>query len=631
MPDIPDIQRIRTELTSRWSERNALIDEMDALRFMDDVPDVPTGMEPDRVVMPTAYQMVERMLGTLLCDDPRIEVPPRDKTQQAERQASTLERWTQAAIVQLERQADEDVRERFLECLIAYGHAAARIMYAPQLWELPKRAKGESDKDYTKRVDEAKRGQSLPISMTWLDPRTVYPMWSELGLEAILEVDQRELVTLRPERFNLLEQHPEIWEMVRERYGDAGTVEFTQLWTRDSLTYAIGDEVVHHETHTYGRPPYVYAMGATVSTRDAGRMGLSMLYPLRHLLPYLNRLMTQKATSIRLNAWPTPVLEYDGGEGLALTGAGDEGVGGEPIAIDLEPGKLVSVPIGYRLRYLTLDMADEGLNQMISVIQSAIERAGISDVLYGQSSSGDSGYLVNQLIAAARTKFKPIQEHMERAIEQMIQRLWDIVEYQVEDTLYVYGGEGGGRGWLGLGPDDLRGYRNVNVTLNPVLPTDTYARSSQTINEVQARLRSRRSGMERIGVEQPDEERDQILVEEFMDHPQVRAVMAQEMARRAGVQIEQQTRPEPQPTEMLAALQDPTMPEALKQAIIMRLQGGGGAGGLAGAGGLNPPPLGIQAAPGVSAMPHVGKTTRPSGIATGRAPGRKMMGMERGG
>ena len=118
--------------------------------------------------------------------------------------------------------------------------------------------------------------------------------------------------------------------------------------------------------------------------------------------------------------------------------------------------------------------------------------------MYGANPGGDSGYAINQLIAAARMRFKPIVVHAERAIEQQLATLLDIVEYRIAQTLHVYstGGSKSG-GWIGIGPDDLNGYRMIRVNLNPIMPTDAYARSSKVINEVNARLKSRRTGMER--------------------------------------------------------------------------------------------------------------------------------------
>jgi len=334
---------------------------------------------------------------------------------------------------------------------------------------------------------------------------------------------------------------------------------------------------------------------------------------------------------------------------------------------------------------------------------SMVERAGLADSMYG-TSAGESGYAINQLIAAARMRFKPIVAHAERSLAAQVCTLWDIIEYQAKQTMYVYGGARGQRGWIGLSPDDLAGYRQVEIKLNPLMPTDTYARASQAINLKQAGIWSLQRAQEYTGVEQPDEEFRRILLDELKKEPAVRQVIVQEAAKRLGLKLAQgnltpeklqssypnmspagqqvvaqtmqQTAPAGQSAEALgmqtapAALTEEDIAlvqqiaeamgvpvEALAQEIIAMAQergmtvqdiirtlagqvlGGPGVAPTAHVGGggqlgRTPGNMGpqVMAAPGVQAVPppptptHVGPVTRPSGIATGRAPGVKRTG-----
>jgi len=631
--EIPNLEALEGTLRSTWSGRDSHIREMRTLRYMEDTVQAPAHMEAEVIQVPAAWTVIERMVGTLTTDAPLITVPPIAATQAAQRQSGKMEKWTQSMLSELARQAEEDVVEKYIECLVADGHACMRMLYAPQLWAgYPKRRKEQEDQEYSDEVEAWKIGRPIPIAWQWVDPLTVYPMWSEGGLEAILEVDERDVLALDQRRWNMGKRNPEITELMRVKMSNGDRVKFAQLWTRDTLTYAVEDKVVHHSKHTYGRPPYVYSFGTNPATREPDKMGLSTLFPLRYVLPQLNRVLSQKATAVRMWAWPTPIYQLSDRSALDPNG--------QPRDLVVEPGTTVVLWPGETLTWLAWSGNGPDIDEMIQIIMSFVERAGISDVLYGSAGSGDSGYLVNQLIQAARMKFKPLVDHAERGLEQMIKVLWDIVEFQCKQPLYVYNRESGKEGWMGLGPEDLNGARQVYVTLQPVMPTDAYAKTSQAINEVGAQLRSRRSAMEMIGVEQPEEMLDEIRVEEWEKTPEVQAFLTAEAVRRAKIKIQEQQAPAMTP-EMLQQIL-PSLPPALQQAIMagqvspeqlaMMMQQGGMMG-------QNPPGpgQGIMAAPGVPAIPQtpaqpppqVGPAARPSGIATGRAPGVKRRGNER--
>ncbi len=562
---------LESDLRSHWSERDEIINEMRALRFMEVEPEVPAAYDAEVIRTSLAYSLVERITATITTDPPTITVPPSSESDKAEQQSSRMEKWTTAALDEMSNQEGQDVLARYVECLVADGHGCMRLMYAPQKWAgYPTRGEGdgiskrEKAGDYLKRAEEwKKQGQPLPVSWQWVDPLNVFPMWDDFGLKAVLEVDERPIASLDRDRYNESERQPELWEMSRTVAGTS-TVKFAQLWTRDSVTYAVDGKVVHHAPHKYRTPPYVYSCGQEVSSREPGKMGMSVLYPLRYLLPYLDRLLSQKATATRLWCWPTPVYKRK----LLTAGMGADA---NPPALEIVPGRLFQMWEGEEIGFLTWPGNGPEINQMVELIMRMVERAGLgSDASYGQS-TGDSGYAINQLISAARMKLKPIVSHAERGLVHIIRLLWDIIEYMRQERVYLYAkGEKGTSGWLGLGPEDLNGYRQVQVKLNPVMPTDSYARSSEAINLLRAGVISLRTARERVGIEQPDDEERATLVDELKRDPQVRAMMIAEAAKKFGLEMQPQ---EPTPSQMLQEM--PNQPPALQQVMARQLGMGG--------------------------------------------------------
>jgi len=260
---------------------------------------------------------------------------------------------------------------------------------------------------------------------------------------------------------------------------------------------------------------------------------MSALYPLRFILPALDRLLSQKATAVRIWCWPTVLYRI----AQPFGAAGDiEADGNAPVReIDLQPGASATIYQDEEVTFLLWSGQGPEADKLLAIFMNFIERAGLSASSYG-ADTGSSGYAVNQLIAAARMRFKPIVAHAQRAIEKQLCVLLDIIENYIKQDLHIYQ-YGKKSGWLSLGPSDIMGYRNVQLQMNPILPTDSYARSSMVINEVNAKLRSRESGMEMIGIEQPDQETRRILVEDAKESPEFKSLLTQEALKRAGLQL----------------------------------------------------------------------------------------------
>jgi len=586
----PNIAEIEERLKDDWSERDRIIKELRALRFMENVPDVPAAMQPERIQIPDGHQIIERMTGTLTADPLTITVPPASEKADAEEQASLMERFALTALDQLEKQADTDVSDKFVETLIADGHGCMRMLYARQLWHgFPRRRRkqGETDDEYDERTESWKRGKPLPIAWNWLDPLTVYPLWGEFGLEGILEVDERDVLTLRTDRWNV--DRPDLHELSRLA-GKEGSVKFQQYWGNEYLTYAVEGHIVHHQKHEYGSPPYAYALGLGAAINEPGKIGYGVLYPVRDVIPARDRVLSQKLTAVRLWCWPTPVFKQTA---VGQSVSPEEGANLPLRQIEIHPGVPVILYQDEELSFLTWQGNGPDADEALQLLMGVVERAGLSDSMYGQS-AGESGYAINQLIAAARMRYKPIIAHAERALEQQVMRLFDIIEYQVKQTLHVYA-HGKQKGWISLSPDDLKGYRQVRVKLNPLMPTDTYARSSQALNEVGGGIRSRYGAMEMIGIPQPEEEMRKILLDRWKEQPDVVQFLTAEAIKRAGLKLAEQGL-------SAGALERalPTLPPALVKVLTQQ----------AGAQAAAPPP------------PTVGAP--PPGAMAGPAPGASM-------
>ena len=127
----PDINATEAELESYWSGRDALMDEMERLRFIENPVEAPDTMQIEEVRNSIGYSMVERVVGMLVADEYRLSVPPADDTQRAARASEQMERWTQAALPEIAKVSEDDPLDRCVENMVALGHGCMRLVHAP--------------------------------------------------------------------------------------------------------------------------------------------------------------------------------------------------------------------------------------------------------------------------------------------------------------------------------------------------------------------------------------------------------------------------------------------------------------------------------------------------------------------
>jgi hypothetical protein len=271
--------------------------------------------------------------------------------------------------------------------------------------------------------------------------------------------------------------------------------------------------------------------------------------------------------------------------------------------VQIVEGEVTLLAPGEQFLPLATASLGQDFYQLLKLIMDMVNAIGLSDVLYGRS-TGDSGYAISQLIAAARMKLKPIIVHGESGINEALSIISDIIEYQIKQKVYIFSGEGK-QGWLSIGPDDLKGYRQFRCAVNPLLPTDTYAKSSQAINEVAAGIIDKNTARENIGYDQPDEIERRILVDKIKELPQVQNWLMQKALEKAGLDLG------PSEDEIKASI--PLMPMAAQGAM------GGGAPQM-GAPGMGAPP-GPGTMPGPMGQgPGAGGVPGPAGPLGGEAP-----------
>ncbi len=534
-PSETHVQELEQHLLTEFGGRNARIERLRRLRFMEEPVDIPAAYRATtrEVRTPLAREQLKRVVGSLTANHPTISVPPADQTPESRANASRRERWTAAALRRMKNDAGRDIFGMFVDALVADGTGVMKLVYVPERWTgYPRRgdAGPETDAGFNERSTRFKRAAPFPLAWRDVDVLTFYPLIGDDGIEACLEISERPK-WLMMRRYGLVEDRrsgrlaPAGRAPASEGPATAGgSVRVIEYWDREHFAYLVDGHLVRRGRHAYGAVPYVMAHGNQSPSRDPAKAGESMLASVEYLVPLLDRLLTMKQNAVHLYAYPTPKLTGFAGSDAAL---GDDG---RPPPIEFRPGEILPLFPGEDLSLLQWSGTPPDLDELIALTRSMIDQAGVPTVLFGIAPDGNtSGYYLNQLINAARLSFNQITRHAEQALERIVQLAWRLVEHRVRETVYVYGDDDAA--WLGLSPRDVNGYYAVRAKLEALAPADEIAQGTYAANLVAAKLASRRWAMqEKLGIANAAEMQAEILREEMLDDPEVR----RELWRREG-------------------------------------------------------------------------------------------------
>ena len=545
------LRELEEQLLAEFGERNARIERLRRLRHMETPVDIPPAYRSSarEVRTPLAREQLKRVIGSLTANRPLVHVPPAEPTEAARSSADRRARWTNAALWRMDSEAARDVFGMLIDAMVADGAGVLKLLYAPDRWAGYPRRSADADEPaetFLQRAERFKKSARFPLAWRDVDVTTFYPLEGEDGLEACLEIAERPRHLVQ-RRYGLIVDRrsgrlvpaggddPTADESTaqpdRPTTAARGTARVVEYWDDEYFAYVVDGHLVRRGRHGYGAIPYVHAYGDQTPSRDPAKAGVSMLASMEFLIPLLDQLLTMKQNALFLYAYPTPKITNFSPVDSSL------GNDGRPRALDFHPGEIVPLYQGEDLSFLQWQGTPPDLDELIAQTRAMIDQAGAPSVLFGIPPDGNaSGYLLNQLINTARVSFQQISRHAEQALEQIVRLMWRLVEARIGETVYVFEADGD-EGWIGLGPRDIDGYHAVRVRLDPLGPADDVAQGSLAASLVSARLASRRWAMrEKLGIEDAEAVEDEILLDELIDAPEVRAAIVREALGEAGLE-----------------------------------------------------------------------------------------------
>jgi hypothetical protein len=515
---------------------------------------------------PFARDTRNRVTAALTRDSPVAHVEPRDKTQPAKEAANIAERWTWATFCAMNKELGEDVIHGSALALTGDEESVVKVVVRTEAYAtFPARGDDEQAEDYTDRTERwhTSFGRGQPFAWRVVDRLSMVFGDGEFGDDWAIEYGEYPRPLLAREH-GLVDTGDDGLKDPKTVLGGTPKSEgylrspnrSVKMEYFDAETWAV--LVDGRMVPGYPKPnPYAGTAHPIPYFRAKDPAG-GVLYALLKLQPELDSALTMKKSWARLGAFPNPTLKPIGRlDSVPDVPLGLDGADVSPAPFEWRPGKMIQPPQGYEFGFLSPPPIGQDLDEHIRILRDLIDIAGIPSVLRGEAAAHASGYLENQLIAAASLHYKKLGEALERQFAQVGEFLWTCVRDVIDQEVYVLDRGAydpktkkvkapDGPLWLGLTPKAKAPKQCAPISLlgplevkfRPVLPTDEQARAMIALQLVNApkQLISKRFALEHyLQHEDPEGMAEEILVEDALASEPLKGIILQNALQEAGV------------------------------------------------------------------------------------------------
>ena len=458
----------------------------------------------EQVTLPDPYNVV--LTGArLISATPKIQVPSSQANDEGDAHAKARQRWLTAMYQAIKIQQREDVVGQLI-------------------WQAMVRGRFAYEMKWIRPILPAKlRDKRFPILFRPLDPMDIGfqrgPFWTEFAYH-------KELVPY----WRIKQQYPDVKLKTRpvdsQRTLDENTeVEVCDYWYTDDegkiFNCVLVDDdfgVTPYHAENYSEIPIYEGYADLTGARDEAYKSLSILYPMEATWPYMNRLMSQMATSMLWYFWPHIAVMNEFGQKL-------------PSQLQVRPGETRQYPWGTKIEMIQMSPNVPLASELSKQLRDVQEQATFGKAIYGESGSMQAGYGLNIMTDAARGRTSKIREGLEIGLQYANRLALGFLQNLAgKKGVTIYGKDDASNDMyeLSLTSEDVEDFYENFVTLAPSIPTDSVQRTTlgiQLHKEGAISLETLRDKF--IDIELPRDEQRRVDIE--------RAIAADEMAKKNAV------------------------------------------------------------------------------------------------
>lgn len=493
-------------------------------------------------------------------------VDPKSEAGNTKRASGVAERWVRTAVAAMDKDVGIDVPYESCAAMVRDCESVIKMVHRPEAWAtFPAREESELPDAYQEKTERYRKGSPIPFAWRNVDRLSYLPGDGEFGDEWCIEYGEYPRPYLA--RRHGMRADPQTGRLVGPGYEEDGrtaTPADTLGGKPSPQGYYSGTPGMSVKLEYFDARWWCvvvdgsYAPGFPKENPYAPRLPYfrakpsdepeAVLYSLLFLAPRLDELLTMWLNWAYLGAYANPVLsDLPNSNALPPGMLPPQGPEQAPSTFVWRPGRMLEVPTGKAFGFMQPPPVGADLKELAQVFRALIDIAGIPSILRGGNLSGDSGYLANQMIAAATMLYKRLQRARERQLEQAVEFMFSLIPH-LRQTIYVQGQGEEGRAYLGLRATgestpniasiDQLGPVSVSAPPDMSVMRQANAMIAKQLTEgpPETRLMSRRTAMETVmGLEDPDTEIDNMWVEnEIATNPQVRAAVTERAMQLAG-------------------------------------------------------------------------------------------------
>ena len=451
----------------------------------------------EQVITADPYNVVN-LAQRLISTQPRIDVPPKDLTDDAAKAAQSKERFLTAMWQRI-------------------GHLQGRNILYDAAWLSLVRGRCAFEVKWVKDVLPPKLAERrFPILIRTLDPLNIGvhrgPLYTEYAYHKYREA-----------RVNVRQRYPKLkiftdddTRSLGRRFSDENDeLCVIDFWWMSPTTGDIWNAVLVEDEFAkppkktnYTFIPIIEVYGDSAPTKDESHRGLSILYPLDGPWQYKCRSQSNLGTGVLWATWPFFAVENE--EGMEVPD------------FKVRPGATEHVPPGTRINQVLPQVNMNVIESMLAKLDETLQQSAFPSVLYGDSGGMQAGYGVSLLSDSARGRIKSPLEYLEMAVMQVNEAVMSLAESFDDDDegIEIWGKNTKDNKLfkLCLYGKDIGGYYENMVTLRPNLPQDDAQRMAFGLQMVNSGNLSKQTFWDKwVSVDMPNDENDRIWAQRAIE------------------------------------------------------------------------------------------------------------------
>ena len=505
---------------------------------------VPEGFE--KYIPPTAFWIVQDGATQIITDRPTVEVEAVADTKKAQEGQEIVQKFLEHCLWQWTLQNEVSPLQECAKNMCRYGMACLKgPLYDANIWGRSiERKVSESDDDWKERksAQDLERMMNFPLFTRAIDPLTIFPDPS--GKRGFIIESYKRLA---------MDIHASWPEWTYDSKNPLEEIDWLEYWSPNWRCFLAGGKPVltgEVQRNLYGFIPYDWSYSGWGTSSPDGKPEAKAMGLLNMALSALYseaRLKTAMDTHLRANVY----------QRMRITP-------GSNVKLNMEPGGVTEAD-KEDVDLMPQPQINPDTFVILGSVMQDIRSATYPEALSGARSPGvESGYFQGLMIGQGRIKFKPPTERLQLMAASCLQKHAILLKRLIKQPIPIMGK-------LTIKPSQIEEPVMAKVKLEPVDPMENDRRIKQGLELLVHRVISLRTMRMDYAKVSDEEERIQIMVEDVLNQPEIKALMGQGAAEDWGMKrlieeiVRKQTQP---PTGMPPMAPTPSMGQPPGQAPL---------------------------------------------------------------